>query len=91
MTPKNLEVGLHGVVRRTFLTHYSLKIAEVEVTGVFISLGVGRCRPQAPRAFCIDFAGKCEVDIIVDGEIIAAVAEIEASVVVVTERRHDDT
>ena len=45
---------------------------------------------ESPGAFGVDLAAQGEVDVVVDGEVVSAVAQVESLVVVFAERREDD-
>ena len=89
MAPYHLEVGGGGVVGIAFLPVYTLQIVDTEISVEFITLAIGGLSRQSPGAFRIDFTCKGEVNNVVDGEIVASIAQIEPTVVVVAECRHD--
>ena len=89
MAPENLEVGLHGVVGRSFFSENRLEVVEAEVAAEFIAFGVCGAGVDTPRSFGVELAGECEVDVVVYCEVVSAIAEIESSVVVIAESGHD--
>ena len=91
MAPDNLEVVHLRIVGRSLVAGDGRKVREVERTAEFISLAIRGMSGDTPRPFCIDFASQRQVNIIVDSEIITAVAQIESTVVVIAETREDDT
>ena len=88
MAPQHLEVLLQAVVGRSFLAVFRKQVGDVEIAVVLVALGIGAARAESPRAFGVYFARKGKVYIVADGEIVAAVAQIKAAVVVVAESGH---
>ena len=90
MAPQHLEVGLLGVVGHAFVAEDGLEVVDAERATVLVALGVGGLGAYAPRTLGVDLTGKRQVDVVADGQIVTAVAQIEAAVVVVSEGGEDD-
>ena len=90
MRPSDLEVGAFGIVGRAFHAHFVDSVAGIERATELIPLGVTECRLQRPTASGVDVAQNLEVHVVVDGPVITAVFEVEASVGRLAERRYDD-
>ena len=91
MAPLQFVAFLTLVVGHSFVASARVLVAEVERTVVFVAFAVVGCRRNAPRALRVDFAEQFQVDFVADGEVIAAVAQVETTSVFVAVGRHDKT
>lgn len=89
MAPQYLKVGLLRVVGLALLAIDRFEVADVEAAAVFVALHIARLRAHSPRTLGVDFARESQVSIVAEGEVVAAVAQVEASLVVIAECRHD--
>ncbi|EJX09266.1 hypothetical protein EVA_02626 [gut metagenome] len=88
--PLELEALCHRIVRHILFALHRMEEAEVEVTAVFVALVVVDFVAQSPRTLGIDFAQHLHVHIVVDGEVVAPVAQVEAADGLVAIDRHDE-
>ena len=91
MAPLDLITRLLRVVGHVFLTVDRILITDEERAVVAITLLVIRLGTDTPGALRIDLADEFQVHLVADGEVIAAVAQIEATLHLVTVGRHDQT
>lgn len=90
VTPLYLEALLLGEVGHALVARLGVLIAEEEGARILVALlVVAGCR-DAPGALGIDFSQQLEVPLVAHGKVVAAVAEIEAAVALVTVRGHDE-
>lgn len=87
VAPQNLEVGLLGVVGQTLVSEYGFEVRDIEAAGVTVTLDITRPGRQTPRPLSIDFAGECKVHILIYGEVVAAITQVETAVVVIAKSR----
>ena len=90
MAPLQFEALLFREVRHTLVAGLGVLIAKEERATVFISFFVVAGSREAPRAFGVDLTQEFQIPLVAHGKIIAAVAQIEATAVLVTIRRHDE-
>ena len=91
MSPRYSEVLLLHIVGRTFIAAHILYVTHIKSAVEAIALGVVRLGIESPRAFGVNLSGQCQVDIIVERQVVTAIAQIEAIVVVFAEGGHYDT
>ena len=91
MRPLDREAGFTYVVRHVLVARHRILVAGIERTAVTIALLIIGCCRESPRALSIDFTQEFKVDLVVDGKIVAAITQIEATRRLVTISRHDDT
>ena len=80
MLPPDLVVAVAAVVGLPFFTHNVDGIKKIEVATILVSFPVPGAWLDGPAASRIDVAHQLQVDIIVDGPVVAPVLEIEAPV-----------
>ena len=91
MAPRQLEALRDAVVGHVLLARLCVLVADVEVTAEAIALAVGGLCGECPRAFGVNLAQHFGIDVVVDGEVVAAVAQIEAAGGLVAVGRHDES
>ena len=91
MVPEHLEVGRLSIVGHSFVAGDGLEIRDVESSGIFVSFDIARFSAQAPGAEGVDLAGEGEVNVVAECEVVTAVAEIVAAVVVIAKGGEYDT
>ena len=52
---------------------------------------VFRLRPDSPRTFGVDVSRDLQIHVVIDGEIVSSVGEIQTSGIVIAESRHQNT
>ena len=91
MRPLDRETGFTHVVRHILVACHRILVAGIERTAVTVALLIIGCCRETPRALGINFAQEFQVDLVVDGKIVATITQIEATRRLVTVSRHDDT
>ena len=90
VSPLQAETARFGVVGHSLVSGLDVLIVETEVAGVFVAFVVGRRRIGLPRAFGVDAAREAQVDVVVDGEVVAAVAQVESAGRLVAVAGHEE-
>ena len=91
MAPLYLEALLLREVRQSLVAGLRILVTEEERTGIPVAFPVVAGRRNAPRPLGVDLPQELQVPLVADGEIIAAVAQIEPAVVLITVVRHDES
>ena len=78
------------VVEVALVTVHRGQVAHVEVAAKTIALGIVRLSCHTPRALGIDFTGEGQVEMLAKGQIVPAIAKIEAPVIVLAHRGHQN-
>ena len=91
MVPHHLEVFHLVVVGITFLACHRREVVDIEGAGILIALGIGRLCRQAPRTTRVDFTRQCQIGILAQRQIVTAIAQVEATVIVLAEGWHQNT
>ena len=91
MAPLNLEVGAFLIVGGAFGAYLVDSEAQREVAVEAVTLVIAECWLDSPASACIDVAQKLQVVVLVDGPVITAIFQIEASVGRFAIGWHDDT
>ena len=91
MAPLYLETGLLGIVGHALVAVLGVLVTEEETAVIAVSLAVVACSREAPGAFGIDFAQQFQVPLVVDGKIIATIAQVETAGTLVAITGHDET
>ena len=91
MAPGELHILLLHVVGQTLIACLGHIVAEGEIALELVANGIAAFGGYLPGTLRIDVASNSQIDIVVDGEIIAAVAQIEALGLVGAIGRHKDS
>ena len=89
--PLYLEALRHHIVGHILLALHGADETGVEVSAESVALAVVHLAAQAPGALRVDFAQGLEVHIVVDGEIVAAIAQIETANRFIAKGGNDET
>ena len=90
MAPLHFEGGLFGVVGEVFVAVDGGEVGEEDVAAIGVAAGVVALGREAPRAAGVDFAEEFEVEAVGEGEIVAALAQVEAAGGLVAVGGHDE-
>ncbi len=85
MAPHHLEVAHAVVVRGSFVAGHGVQEGDVESAAELIAFHVVEVSRESPAPLGVDFAAQGEIEIVVDGEVVTSVAEIESAVEIVAE------
>ena len=77
--PLYLEALRHHIVGHILLALHRADETGVEVSAESVALAVVHLAAQSPGALRVDFAQGLEVHVVVDGEVVAAVAQVETA------------
>ena len=88
--PRHLEALRRDKVRHVLLARLRVLVAEVKVSAEAVTLLVGGLLRQRPGALRVDVGQQLGVHIVVEGKIISALTQIEASRRLVAIARHDE-
>ena len=90
MVPQHLEVVHLVIVGVAFLASHRGQVIDTERAGMLVAPGIGRLGRQAPGPTGIDLARDSEVGMLAQRKVITAIAQVEATVVVLAKGRHQD-
>ena len=90
VTPLYLEAGLLHVVGHILLTVDGILVTGKEGAAVAVAFAVVRSSREPPRPLGVDFAEQLQVHLVVDGKVVAAVAQVEAALHLVAIGGHDE-
>ena len=90
MAPLNLEVLLLGIARNILFARDRHLVVEIEIARILVAFLIGGLSPNAPRTFREDFSRQLQVPVVVDGEIVTTVAQVETTRTLVAIARHDE-
>ena len=91
MSPLDLEVLVHSVVRHAALTGHVVTVTDIQVARKMVTPYVFRLRTDCPCSAGVDVARQLKVYVIAYGKVISAVTQVESARVVIAETGHDDT
>ena len=89
MCPLQFETLCHSIVGHVLFALHRAQVAKVKVAAKAVALVVVGLGTQAPRALGVDFAQGLEVHIVVDGPIVATIAQVKSAARFVAIRWHD--
>ena len=87
--PLQFETLCHSIVGHVLFALHRAQVAKVKVAAKAVALVVVGLGTQAPRALGVDFAQGLEVHIVVDGPIVATIAQVKSAARFVAIRWHD--
>ena len=90
MTPLHFERFLLRIVGHILIAGLGVLKTQEETARIAVALVVVACCRHAPRAFSVYLAEELEVPLVVDGKVVATVAQVESAVVLVAVCRHDE-
>ena len=90
VAPLHFEGGLFGVVGEVFVAVDGGEVGEEDIAAIGVAAGVVALGRESPGAAGVDFAEEFEVEAVGEGEIVAAVAQIEAAGGLVAVGGHDE-
>ena len=89
VAPLHFEGGLLGVVGHVLVAVHGGEVGEEDIAAIAVAARVVALGREAPRAAGVDFAEEFEVHAVGEGEIVAAVAQVEAAGGLVAVGGHD--
>ena len=91
MGPCHLQTRLFRIVRHVLVAVHRVLVRHHGISAEPIAFGIACFAAQSPRALGVDFAQYLEVYLVVDGQVVSSVAEIETACHLVAIGRHDDS
>ena len=91
MRPADIEVVRLAVVRQFFLAAHIAAVLDADIAVELVPLDVPRLGIDSPCTFGVDVAGYLQVHVVVDSPVVAQPFQEQSSLVLVAERRHDQS